>query len=454
MSEQRIAIPLPEDAAADLNLAAQLEQHLGADSGKLVRLLADQATHEGQAFYLVGGIVRDLLLGRPSLDIDLVLEGDALPFADALQAQYGGQLERHPRFGTAKWLLPRVELAQQLGVNVEGLPKHLDLITARRESYAQPGDLPQVEFADLEADTQRRDFSINTLAIRLDDEHWGELIDLQGGLEDMRQGLMRVLHDQSFRDDATRLLRLYRFKIRYGFDIEAHTLDLVHAGLDYLKAISGERLRHELDLILQEPDPNAILGELDQAGILLAVHPALAVSTTAIAALKNWQSTQLGSEWELDEQPKSWLPMVLWFMQLDAKDEEVQELGERLALERDLRRAIEQVRAALAEQTEWLDAKASQAAVYLDKLLPLTRAALYLSLEGEAKQRLQAYMSNWQHLHPRANGESLKAMGLKEGPQYARILGSLRAAWVDGEITSADEERALLEHLVVETRDD
>ena len=213
--------------------------------------------------YLVGGFVRDLLLDHPSQDFDLVVEGDAIALAKALAHQYGGRVTSHSRFGTAKWHIDKQEMDKlhtgKASAEVRSdrflpsdLPDSLDFVSARTEFYTYPTALPTVERGSIKLDLHRRDFTINTLALRLDGHHYGELHDYWGGLSDIRHGMVRVLHSLSFIDDPTRILRAVRFEQRFAFEIERRTRDLLMEGRSLINKVSGDRLRHELDHILSE----------------------------------------------------------------------------------------------------------------------------------------------------------------------------------------------------------
>ncbi len=211
----------------------------------LLQALADEAGKVNLPIYAVGGFVRDLLLNRPSLDFDIVVEGDAIFFANQLAAHWGGRVVAHQRFGTAKWEINgvREKLLAQLDSDQQSdpalLPESLDLITARTEFYEQPAALPTVESSSIKMDLHRRDFTINTLALRLDGEHFGQIYDYWGGLNDLHKGQIRVLHALSFVDDATRLLRGVRFEQRFGFEIEPRTLSLMAESLPLLDKLTG-----------------------------------------------------------------------------------------------------------------------------------------------------------------------------------------------------------------------
>ena len=254
----------------------------------LLRLAGTTAEELQYPLYAVGGFVRDLLLGRPNFDVDLVVEGDAIAVAKHLAAQNGGRTRSHKRFGTAKWILPTVQpglpgadelpsALADLGGDTQNtfLPASLDFVSARTEFYAEPTALPTVERSSIKLDLHRRDFTINTLAICLTPDRWGELMDFYGGERDLQEGLIRVLHTHSFVDDPTRILRAVRFEQRFGFRIEARTAELIADSVDLLERITPARVRHELELIFAEARPEHALRRLDQFGVTAYIHPDL-----------------------------------------------------------------------------------------------------------------------------------------------------------------------------------
>ena len=221
------------------NLSNRLQSALPAAILALLKEVSQVAYNQRVAVYLVGGFVRDLLMDRPSQDFDLVVEGDAIALAQALAQQFGGRITSHARFGTAKWHIHKpvvrsllnAEFDHPLAAVASGLqadlPDSLDFVSARTEFYTYPTALPTVERGSIKLDLHRRDFTINTLALRLDGHHYGELHDYWGGLSDIRHGLVRVLHSLSFIDDPTRILRAVRFEQRFAFEIEKRTHDLL-----------------------------------------------------------------------------------------------------------------------------------------------------------------------------------------------------------------------------------
>ena len=215
----------------------------------------------GLEAYLVGGPVRDLLLGASTTDLDVTVVGDAVAVAEKLAADIDGRLTVHQRFGTATVATASVTI---------------DLVTARRETYRAPGALPDVEPGGIADDLARRDFTINAMASPMPGPA-DELVDPHGGRADLDAGLIRVLHPESFLDDPTRILRAVRYAARFGFAIEPETARLMAEALAgrALSTLTGDRLRHELQRTFEETNPAAALRLAHHRGVLAAIHPAL-----------------------------------------------------------------------------------------------------------------------------------------------------------------------------------
>lgn len=381
--------------------------------------------------FLVGGAPRDLLLKRPALDLDIVIEGDALTLGRLLQRQQGGKLTEHHRFHTVTWQAP-------------GLPP-LDLITARRETYAHPAALPTVTPSSLADDLARRDFSLNTLALRLAD---GELIDRHNAQTDLQNGLIRVLHSASFCDDPTRLYRALRYAARYGFQIEAHTLSLFPAALPLIARLSPERLRHELDLILDEARALQTLAQLDQHGLLESIAEVLPRGLALRESLIPALGEALPTPWQKISPPRAYplkraLAYILWFSPLPAGD--LQKLQARLTLPEWLAQTI----SAAADLRRDLPALRGQpASAWVKRLETAPFLAVYAVFLATRQPELEIYAQKWRSLRPRLTSARLLKMGLAPGPRFGEILRRLRAAWLDGEISSEAEEIAMLEKLL------
>ncbi len=241
-------------------MKASLGEHLGLAAAPVEAVVA-RAEAAGLPIFLVGGAVRDWLRGQPSQDADLVVEGDALPFAEAVQAELGGALRRSEAFRTATWSPG------------PGLPP-IDLVTARRERYPSPGALPQIEPADIGADLARRDFTINAIALRLRPGAAPALLDPLGGAEDLQAGRIRALHPRSFSDDPTRAFRAARYAARLGAHLDPALLHQAADAVAVLPQVSLQRVGHELWLIGREAVGAAALDLVAQMGLLAAVEPA------------------------------------------------------------------------------------------------------------------------------------------------------------------------------------
>ncbi len=447
------------------NYSEKLETALPPARLALLKLVAQMAHEQRSALYIVGGFVRDLLLNRPSTDFDLVVEGDAIRLARALAKKYGGRVTSHARFGTAKWhlsenkpdsqsetrLIPTLETIIP-SLNPEDLPTHLDLVTARTEFYTHPSALPTVERGSIKLDLHRRDFTINTLALRLDGVHYGELYDFWGGFNDLRQGIVRVLHSLSFVDDPTRILRAVRFEQRFGFKIEERTLELLLDARSLLDRISGDRIRHELDHILIEEQVCAILERLEQLGILKSIHHALIFDQWLCERLQQLHQTIPTPEWELSAHTKDptfiqSISYILWMIRLN--DHEAHSLITRLKCTRALAKDIHSARHIYKIIPTLSTAKPSQIVVHLDNLSHHAHYAVYLALgETDHKKLIENYLIHWKSVSPSITGHDLRNYGLQPGPIYRQILSSLRTAWLDGVITNREEERTLLEKLI------
>src|SRR5256886_9998774 len=249
------------------NLHALMRRRLPAKIFNRLQEIGRLADDIGMPAYLVGGLVRDLLLGRQNLDVDIAVEGDGMTFARRLADQHGAGLKIFEKFATALVVFP------------DGFK--LDVATARSESYAHPTALPTVRPSSIKDDLYRRDFTINALAIRLNASHFGELVDFYGGLRDLEAKTIRALHARSFVDDPTRVFRAIRFEQRFGFRIEKHTLTLLKeaAASDLVRRLSGPRLRNEVMRLLSEQAPPRAIRRTPESDLLRLLHPALAWTT-------------------------------------------------------------------------------------------------------------------------------------------------------------------------------
>ena len=410
---------------------ARIEKNLPPQRRDLLSHIRRMAEAKGLPVYLVGGFVRDFLLGLTPDDFDFAVEGNAPAFARAVAHDLGGEVMAHAPFGTATWLGP------------EGLA--IDFATARTETYAQPATLPEVTpGTSIVADLRRRDFTINAMALRVDGEHFGELLDPHGGQSDLAARVVRVLHPGSFVDDPTRLFRAVRYEMRLGFAIAPDTLALIPEARAALAALTGDRVRHEFELIFREPRAVAMLARLARLEVLSQVHLALrwgereAAQAATIPALP-------AAEWQLAAPPE---PQALYFALMlgAASPVEVTSALARLNPNHAVARAVVE---AVHLRVTWT--RPSEAVAILDELSELGVVAAYVLHEG-ARAALNDYLAHWRFVHPETTGDDLIAHSLTPGPQFRRLLWQLRAAWLDGVISDAAGEETLLLQLLAEMK--
>jgi tRNA nucleotidyltransferase (CCA-adding enzyme) len=423
-----------------------LESRLSSRDLELMRGAAAQAEARGFPVYIVGGVLRDLALGGPATDLDLVVEGDAILLARALAVQFGGHVVSHTRFGTARWEL--LHKAASRSAASLGPRDHIDLISARSEKYKGPGQLPQVKLGSIDDDLRRRDFTINTLALRLDRPHFGEIHDPFGAQSDLDRGIIRALHPDSFAHDPTRIYRAVRYEARYGFKMAPETLALIPGARQHVSALSSQRIRHELDLILDEDRARRMLSRLASLDLLRPVHAALPSGRSTLRRLE--APVMPSAHDELGPQRRD-LRWMLWLMDLHAA--QIRLIDRRLRFRRQLLQAVLAAAAIYKELPVLVHRKPSRVTSYLDKYpLSAVQAVHQAATTTRAKAVLTAYLSRWRDLKPETGGRRLKELGLAPGPVYGEILGELRNAWLDGAIASPAEEAELLRVLVERLR--
>lgn len=439
------ATPTPHDKVE----VETIQRILGMAVYRLIDAITQHATQHKINVYLVGGVVRDLLLDRPNLDIDFVVESSAITLAHQLSGVYGGKVNAFAPFGTAKWRITS-EVAHNLGVHESSLPEHVDFATSRNEFYEHPTALPKVYNSSIKLDLQRRDFTINTLAIQISPAAaLGRVLDYYGGLSDLNGKIIRVLHSLSFIDDPTRILRAVRFEQRLGFTIEPRTAELIDTALPMLGKITGERVRNELELILNESEPEASLIKLHGRGILQAIHPAFILHTDVSAQFQALRGSR--TNWPINN-PET--VELYWHALFSAVElGRIPDLAERLLIGQKRGQSVMGTAVLLTQPGVIADAHARISAV-TDDLERFTEPALLtawiITTSTLVRGRISAFLTTWRHLRPATTGETLHRLGLAPGPIYKKILNRLRSARLDGEINTDDEERVLLDALIGE----
>ena len=403
--------------------------------------------------YVVGGFVRDLLLKTPNHDIDLVVEGDGIGFARAFAGVLGGRVRVHKKFLTSVVIFP----------GAGGKEERVDVATARLEYYESPAALPTVEHSSIKMDLYRRDFTINALAIRLDCEPMGEIVDFFGGQKDIRDRVIRVLHTLSFVEDPTRCLRAVRFEQRYHFRIGPATEKLIKndVSLKLLDKLSPARLFNEFEHICAEETAILCIRRLHELGILQAIHPQISINPDKkemlirTAKVMAWYRLLY-----IDEEMRPWLVyfLVLCSSLTYAVTLEVfRRLGIPPALKNKVlgcREKARSLRSSLKRLTANPGFKVSALCAML-RPLPV-EFVLYLMADmevPETRRALSRYITVWRTEKPDVDGSDLKKLGLAPGPAYGVILQRLLEAKLDGTAASPEEQLALARQLAAQAMD-
>jgi len=370
--------------------------------------------------YLVGGPVRDLLLGSPSLDLDLTVEGDGPALAREAAASLGARCLEHPPFLTA-------------ALRLDGYI--IDIATARSETYEHPGALPRVHPASIREDLDRRDFTINAMALPLTGPGRGRLLDPLNGRTDLAAGVIRVLHERSFIDDATRIIRAARYEVRFGFRFEERTEALLQRDVVYLETISGARIREELSRILSESEPERALLRLQALGAPPVIHPALDFDEARVAARARLR------EMEPEDPGLSAWALLGWGL----SEGEAGAVAGRLALTKAQSQAVCAMPA--LQGLEQALAAPDLANSRLVETLSGRPAAAVWALAAATdvpavRERCLEYLRVLRRVKPALDGNALISLGVPEGPPVGEAMARLKAAKLDGEVRSrADEER-------------
>ena len=416
----------------------------GTPHGEVIQRIADLAGSVGIGLWLVGGSVRDLLLGRPCDDLDFVAESEPRRLARLLESRLGGISGPLTPFGTFRWF-PNEKTAGRLSLASGRLPEHIDFAGARAETYAAQAALPQVFSSNLQQDLLRRDFSINALAIPVAPSA-GPVVDPTGGLDDLDAGVIRALHPLSFHDDPLRILRAWRFRARFGFAIEPRTMELMQVARPALGGISGTRLRNEIDLLLQEERPGAILLAMQQAELLTAIHPDFRVPEDIESRLQRSRHTQ-GPPACSDSRSGMWHALVS-----DFEPDRLPSFCERLQIAPKRASSMEAA-ARLLRQPGILAEEHTSTFQIVDRLLNLPPAAVcclaLLTADATLRKRLTDWLRRWPETRVHSRGHDVLATGLSPGPAIARVLLKLRVAWYEGSITSEAGEKSLLGQLAL-----
>ena len=403
------------------------------EQSRLRAIVGVVAARDGQepGVFVVGGTVRDILLGEEGADIDLAVEGDAISFAYLLADALSGRVTPHPTFGTAV-----VSYA-------EG--ERIDVVTTRRESYDAPGALPTVEHAELAHDLHRRDFTMNAMAASLAPDDLGSLVDPYGGRADLEQGAVRVLHDGSFVDDPTRILRGITYEARYGFRFDEHTEALARSciGSGHVGDLSSSRLRDELVALLDDPGAPDGIRRLGELGVDAAIHPQLRGDDEAAALFA--RAVELRDELALDV--PSWRLGLAALARAMTADEASDWL-DRLKVGRRHADLIAGAVVVAPRIVERLGSEPLDPAQIVALADPFAPDAPLAALALDDRRELREYFERLRKVRLEIDGSDLIAMGLPESPQIGQILAVVRTRKLNGELDGREAELAAARELV------
>ena len=406
------------------DVATLMESEMAPAVLSALRDVAKAAERCGVEPFLVGGLVRDLFLeatGSPDLDITLV--GATAETLDDIARRVSGEITKRSQFNT---------IALRVGGH------DFDLIMARAESYPTPGSLPVVRPGTLDEDLSRRDFSVNAMAVSLSGATWGELYDSQGGLADLRNGTLRILHPDSFKDDATRILRAARYASRLLFRLSTETKDALLGSVGFISKISPARMRDELERIFLEPDAASALGLLSEWRALSAISPALGYESDA------WS---LYSERTDSLSKRGRIAVGYAILGAGMSVSESSSVAARLMPGARARRALRDSAGLMAriDGEEFERAANSAVAEALDALSELSVIGCAIARAGSPiGGRLEEYLQVHRPLRTILTGDDIIALGVPRGPEVGRIQRRLRAARQDGLVRSREEEEALV----------
>lgn len=422
---------LKEKPSMGRNLSTIMRSMFPPKVFNLLKLTGETAEGLGFSAYLVGGSVRDMLRGEANLDIDIVIEGDGIAFAQSLGSKLKAKVRSHNRFGTA------VVVTEFL---------KFDIATARTEYYESPAALPRVEMSSIKKDLYRRDFTINTLAINLNPSKFGQLLDFFGGQRDIKERTIKILHNLSFIEDPTRAFRAIRFSERFGFKISGHTENLIKtaARINLFDKLSGIRLYDELVLLFLETEPLNAVKRLLKLDLLKFIHPQLKITKSLEETFISIQETFAWFKLLFIEEDlnKSHLFLMALFDELNAVERG--KALERLLMPPNVRKeimtGIEESKRTLIKLR-----KASPKNIYF-ALRPVNlKTILFTMAKAEDKERKKAislYLTSLRMTKPELTGKDLKAMGYAPGPAFKKILTAVLEARLEGKIkTRAGEIR-------------
>ena len=393
--------------------------------------------------FMVGGIVRDLFLGIKNYDLDIVVEGDGIKFARELSRDSGGRIKSHEKFGTAIVIL------------ADGFK--IDVATARREFYEYPAAFPKVELSSIKKDLYRRDFTINAMAIQLNQKYFGKLIDFFGGQKDLRIGIIRVLYNLSFVEDPARIIRAIRFEQRYNFKMDRTTEDFLKKAIDdkLLSRLRKKRITEELILILKEENPLKSLKRMEELGALKYILPDVELNEETFKRLNKIKDNY--NFWKRnipDEKMELWMIYFCCLIR-NLEKSQIQRIYKKIIFKQKSLDKINYCYSNLDQIIKMISQKNKilPSVIYL-KLKGLPNEVLFLAMAESdtniAKERISNYFKKYKKENLYISGKELKELQVKPGPIYSHILNKLFCAQLDGEVKNKKDEIIFVKNIIEE----
>ena len=418
-----------------------MKERLASRIIDILKTIGEKAEEIGYDAYVVGGFVRDLFLYRNNEDIDIVIEGDGIEFAKKYAKIVGARIHSHAKFGTAVIIFP------------DGFK--IDVASARMEYYKFPAALPTVEMSSIKLDLYRRDFTINTLAIQLNHSRFGLLIDFFSAQKDLKEKIIRVLHNLSFVEDPTRVFRAIRFEQRFGFSIGKLTSGLIENSLKmgFFKRLSGRRVFTELRLILEEENPLSAISRMNEYHLLHVIHPSIVLDNSLISLFNSVKKVLSWHDLLFLEEP--YMKWTVYFLALlrSCDKKTAGEICKRFEIAPRYRNIF------CKERFE-----ADRFISLMERNLPLNNSTIYRGIsifkielilymmaatKNEAlKRSISNYFTQLRHIETSIRGNDLKKLGIEPGPIYREIMEAVLDGKLNGRIKTRSEELAFVKDYV------
>ncbi|MDD4956757.1 MAG: hypothetical protein PHH49_06910 [Candidatus Omnitrophica bacterium] len=430
------------------DLAGKMTSVLPPKIVRLIALIGEKARDGGSRAYLTGGFVRDLVMGRANKDVDIMVERDAIGFAEQMACVLNASIAVYPRFGTATLFLPPIGSRGTGGLRV-------DLTTARRETYKKPAVLPDVAEGDIKDDLFRRDFTINAMAVSISPGEFGALVDPYGGERDIGKKIIRVLHPGSFIDDPTRIFRAVRFEQRLGFKIETGTKRLIRTAVreKMFDKISGERLRNELVAVMNEKYPERCFSRMSQLDEIRFISPGMKLvpDCARVAGQIRKDHAWYAVAFPEEDHPGLWIAYLMLFMS-GLTSRAAERALKRLIFSKDVTAKVMAQKSVPRKEIELLGSGRLTAAGIYDILKPLPVEAvlfLYSSAGGtQARKYIRAYLRKYRYVVTETDGNALHELGVRPGPFMGKLLREILRRKLEGKAPTKERELGLVRDIL------